>query len=715
MRTFAITGLHCAGCARNAERAVGKVPGSGKVYVNFATGKLTVSGDCPDEAVIRAVEQAGYHAERLADPRRLPREEAPPLLPFLTAAASALAVWLAMRFIPAECAWKPWAELGLLLPALAAGSGFYRTGIPLLLKGHPNMDTLIACGTGAAVIYSVYAALRGGGHLYFESAGMIVALILLGRYLEARSRRRATGAIRELVALLPERAVRIAPDGADEEVAVKDIRPGDRLRVRPGERIPADGTVAEGSASVDESMLTGESIPVPKHPGDAVTGATVDLDGALVIEAAAAQKDSTFARIVAMVEASQSERPRAARVADFVAGIFVQCVLAFAAVTFAVWWYCSGSSAAALEFALAVLVVACPCALGLATPIALVAGVGAGAKRGVLFRNGDALETFGKARTFVFDKTGTLTTGEFRVAELRAAPGTDPDELLAAFGSAEQSSAHPLARALVAAAGEKGLRLAPVDEFRELPGVGVECRVDGVAWRFGNARIAPEGARIPGDAGDLNVLAFRDGVYAGGAILADTPRPHAAAAVAALKARGIRTVMLTGDAERAARRLAAELGIDEYRAGLLPGDKLAALKELRAASQAPVAMIGDGVNDAPALAGADVGIAVGSGSAAAMESAQVVLVSSDPAACLTAWELSRRTMRIVRENLFWAFFYNTVGIPLAAGVFFPAFGWKLVPAFGAVAMAASSLCVVMNALRLTRFAPPEPDGAPRAR
>ena len=705
MKSFAITGLHCAGCARNAERAVRQVPGSGEVYVNFATGKLTVSGDCPDEAVVAAVERAGYRAERLADPLRAPAEERVPVQPLAVAAVSALAVWAVMKFVPAECVWKPWAELVLLIPALVAGSGFYRTGIPLLLRGRPNMDTLIACGTGAAVAYSLWTLLRRtGGHLYFESAGMIVALILLGRYLEARSRRRATGAIRELVSLLPDRAVRIGADGNDEEIAVSMIRPGDRLRVRAGERIPADGVVAEGSASVDESALTGESLPVSKLPGDAVTGATVDLDGVLIVEAATAQADSTFSRIIAMVEASQAERPRAARVADFVAGIFVRCVLLIAAVTFGVWWWYSGSPGTALDFSLAVLVVACPCALGLATPIALVAGVGAGARRGILFRNADALETFARARTFVFDKTGTLTTGEFRVVEIRPAPGTGAEELLAAFGSAEQSSAHPLARALVAAAREKGLPLTEPEEFRELPGYGVECLLNGRKWVFGNLRMLERvGAEKP--SAGLSVHAVCDGVYAGGALLADTPRPRSGATVAALKARGIRTVMLTGDAESAAAKLASELGIDECRAGLLPDGKLEALRELRTASAAPVVMVGDGVNDAPALAGADVGIAVGSGSAAAMESAQIVLVGDDPGATVVAWELSRRTMRIVRQNLFWAFFYNTVGIPLAAGVFFPVFGWKLVPEFGALAMACSSLCVVLNALRLTRFVP----------
>ena len=705
MRSFAITGLHCAGCARNAERAVRQVPGSGEVYVNFATGKLTVSGDCPDEAVVAAVEQAGYHAERIAEARRAHPAEQVPVLPLFVASVSALAVWAVMKFVPAECAWKPWSELALLIPALVAGRDFYRTGIPLLLRGRPNMDTLIACGTGAAVAYSLWTLLRGtGGHLYFESAGMIVALILLGRYLEARSRRKATGAIRELVSLLPDRAVRIGADGVDEEIAVSLIRPGDRLRVRAGERIPADGVVVAGSASVDESTLTGESLPVSKLPGDRVTGATVDLDGVLVVEAAAAQADSTFSRIIAMVEASQSERPRAARVADFVAGIFVQCVLLISAVTFGVWWWCTKSPGTALDFALAVLVVACPCALGLATPIALVAGVGAGARRGILFRNADALETFGRARTFVFDKTGTLTTGEFRVVELRPAPGTGADELLAALGSAEQSSAHPLARALVAAACEQGLPLTAPEEFRELPGYGVECTLKGEKWLFGNSRLlARAGVADPG--AGLSVYAVRAGVYAGGALLADTPRPRAEAAVAALKNHGIRTVMLTGDAAAPAASLARELGIDECRAGLLPDGKLEALRELRAASAAPVVMIGDGVNDAPALAGADVGIAVGSGSAAAMESAQIVLVGDDPGAAVAAWELSCRTMRIVRQNLFWAFFYNAVGIPLAAGAFFPFLGWKLVPEFGALAMACSSLCVVLNALRLTRFAP----------
>ena len=624
------------------------------------------------------------------------------MLPFAVAALSALAVWLTMHF--ARAPWGGYLQFALLVPALIAGRSFYRTGIPLLLRGRPNMDTLIACGTGAAVVYSLWVLARGcGGHLYFESAGMIVALILLGRMLEARSRRRATGAIRELVSLLPERAVRITP-GGDEEIPANEIRVGDRLRVRPGERIPADGIVAEGSASVDESMLTGESLPVPKLAGDRVAGATVDLDGVLVVEADTAPADSIFSRIVAMVEASQSERPRAARVADFVAGIFVQCVLGIALATFAVWFLRTGEAGTALEFTLSVLVVACPCALGLATPIALVAGVGAGAKRGVLFRNGDALEVLSKVRTCVFDKTGTLTTGEFRVAEVRPAAGRTEDELLAAFWSAERQSAHPLARALCAAARERSLDPVAPGEFHERPGYGVECVLEGRKWLIGSARMLKDaGIGVP-DA-RLSVHAACDGVYAGGALLEDTPRPRAKYAVGGLRAHGIRTVMLTGDAEAPAGKLAAELGLDEFRAGLLPGDKLAALKELRERSSAPVAMVGDGVNDAPALAGADVGIAVGSGSAAAMESAQVVLVGDDPAGAAAAWELSCRTMRIVRENLFWAFFYNAVGIPLAAGVFFPLFGWKLVPAFGAFAMACSSLCVVLNALRLTRAAP----------
>ncbi len=703
MRTFSITGLHCAGCARNAERAVSAVPGAGEVYVNFATGKLTVSGECSDDAVIRAVAAAGYRAERLTDPRRGPREERVSMLPFAVAAVSALAVCLTAHFVHG----RPGAYLQLLLlvPALVVGWGFYRTGIPLLFRGRPNMDTLIACGTGAAVIYSLWILFRGdGGQLYFESAGMIVALILFGRALEARSRQRATGAIRELVSLLPERAVRIAPDGSDEEIEASAVRPGDRLRVRPGERIPVDGEVVEGASSVDESMLTGESLPVSKLPGDRVVGASVDLDGVLVVEAGSAASDSTFSRIVAMVEASQAERPRAARIADLVAGIFVQCVLGVALITFVVWFVCSRQLETALDFTLSVLVVACPCALGLATPIALVAGIGAGAKRGVLFRNGDALETLSKVRTFVFDKTGTLTTGEFRVAAVRPATKFTEEELFAAVGSAERGSAHPLARALVAEAERRGIATSAPEDFRERPGYGVECAIGGRTWLVGNARmLADAGIAIP-DA-ELSIHAACDGTYAGGMLLSDTPRPRAGAAVAALRAYGIRTVMLTGDAAAPAGRLAAELKLDDFRAGLLPGDKLAALKELRGRGSSPVAMVGDGVNDAPALAGADVGIAVGSGSAAAMESAQVVLVGDDPAAVVAAWELSRRTVRIVRQNLFWAFFYNALGIPLAAGVFYPLFGWKLVPALGALAMACSSLCVVLNALRLTRFAP----------
>ena len=703
MRTFLITGLHCAGCARNAEKAVGKLADAGDVYVNFATGKLTVSGGVPDAEVIAAVEKAGYHAERFVDPRRQTADgESPSPRPFLLAAAAALAVWAVAMFAPATFRYKAWCEVALLLPVLVAGRDFYLTGIPLLLRGRPNMDTLIACGTLGAIVYSFYMMFaRGGGHLYFESAAMIVALILLGRFLEARSRRKATGAIRELLALLPAEAVRINAAGEDEVVAVSDIRPGDKLRVRPGERVPADGRVVAGASSVDESMLTGESMPVSKVAGDEVTAASVNLDGALIVEASASQKDSTLSRIIAMVEASQSARPRAAKLADRVSGIFVHCILVISAITFAAWYFSTGSVGTALEFALAVLVVACPCALGLATPIALVAGVGAGARRGILFRGGDALETFTDIKCAVFDKTGTLTTGEFRVEAVRPAPGYDGTRLLAAAGAAEAASLHPVARAVNAAAKERCGALSEPEEFRESPGFGVECRIDGEHWAFGNARMLDRlGVAHPEE--EMSVYAVCSGVYAGGLRLSDTPRPGSAEAVAELKKRGIHTVMLTGDAAASAEKVARELGIDEFHAGLLPGDKLAELRRLREAGYSPLAMAGDGINDAPALAYAEIGIAVGSGSAAAMESAEVVLVGDDPRKVVAAFDLGRRTMRIIRENLFWAFFYNIIGIPLAAGVFYPLCRWQLSPVFGALAMAASSLCVVTNALRLNR-------------
>ncbi len=700
MRRFVISGMHCASCARAAESAVKAVAGVESAYVNYATGKLTVEGSASDAAVIRAVESAGFRAGRLSDPREIPGEERISPLPLIVAAVSAAAVWGAAMFVPPSAA-AGWAQLVLLLPALAAGRGFYAAGFPALFRGRPNMDTLIACGTAAAVAYSLRELLRGSfGHLYFEAAGMIVALILFGRFLEARARRRAGGAIRELLALLPEHAVRIGADGRDEEIRVSDIRPGDRLRVRPGERIPADGRVLEGSSSVNESMLTGESLPVSKTPGDAVTGASVNVDGALVIEASAAQEDSTLSRIIAMVEESQGSRPAAARLADLVSGVFVQCVLGIALLTFIIWLACSGDFAVALEFALAVLVVACPCSLGLATPIALVAGLGAGARRGILFRSGEALETLGRIKCFVFDKTGTLTTGEFQVDEISPENGVSGDELLAAFGAAEQNSAHPLARALVDAARRRGLELPSVSEFRELPGYGVECTLGGRKWTFGNARMM-ERSGIDVSGRNLSVYASRDGKCVGGALLSDTPRPHAAEAVAALRKRGLSTVMLTGDAVAPARKLAGELGIDEFRAGLLPGGKLEELRRLEDEGRSPLAMAGDGINDAPALARADVGIAVGSGSAAAMESARVVLVGDDPRGTVAAFDLSRRTMHVIRENLFWAFFYNAAGIPLAAGVFHPWLGWKLSPVFGAMAMAASSICVVLNALRLS--------------
>ncbi|MDD3885861.1 MAG: heavy metal translocating P-type ATPase [Victivallaceae bacterium] len=721
---FNVTGMHCAGCAANIEKALAKTPGVTSAYVNFAASKLAVEYDesqLDDASISAAVQKAGYNASP-AKENQPPPEISSGYEGWRLAVALTFSVMLAyvamhrmlnLPFFDLADHTCGWIQLVLLIPVMAAGIGFFKRGLPALLRGAPDMDSLIALGSGAAAIYSVALFAAGSEHLYFDTAAMIVSLIMLGKYLEARSRRRAGGAIRALLELAPPQAVRVTPQG-DEIIPAGEIKPGDRLRIRPGDRIPADGVVFSGVTSIDESMLTGEPLPVEKQAGAKLTGGSLNRNGSIIMTAERTGDDTVLSGIIRMVETAQGSRPPIARLADAVSGWFVWGVIGAALLTFILWMAFSDIGfAAALNFTLSVLVIACPCALGLATPIALIVGIGEGARHGILIRDGAALENACRLGTVVFDKTGTLTCGKPEVTSIRTLPdsGATGDEIAAAAAAAEANSSHPLAEAIVSYAKAKNLKFKEVNDFEYLPGLGLRCRIAGRVWVFGNARMMKNSkVTFPAELSEVNqglsaVFAAVDGQPAGLIEVGDRVNSDAAPAVAALRRLGLRTVMLTGDNKATAVSLARNLEIDECRAELLPGDKVREIKRLQHESgRRKVAMTGDGINDAPALAAADIGIAVGAGSAAALEAADMVLVGGDLNKVAGAIELSRNTMRIIKENLFWAFFYNALGIPLAAGVFFALFGGPVLnPIFGAAAMAASSVTVVLNALRLRSF------------
>ncbi len=724
---FAVRGLHCAACAAAVERAVSKLPDVSDVYVNFATGVLTLRADparLGGGAVEAAVEKAGYSAERIveATPPADAEESSDGTARFVTAAVFAVLLFYASMHRMAGLPWFPigerWNALVqgmLLIPVLVCGFGFYTGGVRSLFRGAPNMDSLIACGTGAAIIYSVWNCVRGDfSHLYFDTAGMIIALIMLGKFLEGRSRRRASGAIRELMALAPDRA-RLIDGDSERIVPASELRIGDRVQILPGERIPVDGVVESGESAVDESMLSGEPLPVDKRAGDVVTGATLNTNGFLVVRATRIGRDTALGRIIRLVEEAQGSRPPIARLADRISGVFVWNVLTIALVTFLVWLAIGKPFYEAMSFALAVLVIACPCALGLATPIALIVGIGRGAKFGILIKSGAALENAGRISTILFDKTGTLTVGKPSVQGIYPVPGSgwERGDLLRFAAAAESRSEHPLAAAVVAEAKKSGGELPRVSFFEALPGRGVRAGIDGKTWLIGNERLMRDSGFDPSGGASLKLPPGQSLIYLAtersvvGVIgVGDQLKGEAADAVRMLSRLGVRSVMLTGDNRAAAEAIAGELGLDDFRAELLPGDKARIVREFQQRSAGSVvAMVGDGINDAPALAQADVGIAIGSGTDIAMETADVVLMRSDLAEVPAAIQLSRATMRIIRENLFWAFFYNAIGIPLAAGVFYVFGVPRLDPVFGAMAMAMSSVSVVLNALRLRRWRP----------
>ncbi|MCC6738076.1 MAG: copper-translocating P-type ATPase [Planctomycetia bacterium] len=698
--------MHCASCVGRVQAALRAVPGVMRAEVNLATERAAVEGAAEAAALVAAVTAAGYEAAVAEEGKAVAAAPAGDArLPAALVGAAALMV-LSMdemvlghgRHLVADPPLR-WILLAIAAPVqLWCGWPFLKGALAAARHFAADMNTLVATGTWAAFGVSLAACFGKGHGFYFETSAVIIALILLGRSLEARARRRAGEAIRKLMALRPATA-RVVRDGAEAEVPVESVSPGDLVRVRPGERLPVDGEVAEGESPVDESMVTGESMPVTRRPGDAVTGGTVNGSGSLLFRATRVGGDTLLAQIVRAVEEAQSRKAPVERLADRAAGVFVPFVIAAALATFAGWWIAKGDPAAGFLPAVAVLVIACPCALGLATPTAVMAGIGRGAEKGILIRGGEALEVAHKLRTIVFDKTGTLTEGRPEVADVLT---LHPD-LLPMSLAAERRSEHPLARAVVRFAEKKAAGAPEPDDFFAYSGSGVEATIQGRTVVVGSPEfLAGRGLdTAPADvfvkrhreAGRTVVAVALEERLLGAFAVADPVRPAAKDAVASLRRRGLDVVMLTGDNAVTARTVAKEAGVDLVVAQVLPKQKAEKIRELQAAG--PVAMVGDGVNDAPALATADVGIAMGTGTDIAAEAGHIVLVRGDIRDVETAINLSARTLRTIRQNLFWAFFYNLVLIPAAALGF-------LNPMLAAGAMAFSSVSVVMNSLRLRR-------------
>ena len=744
MKQYEVSGMTCASCSARVEKAVRKVEGVTSCSVNLLTNSMGVEGDASDEEIIRAVSDAGYAARvKIGADKEKVKEDAEKSLqdqetPLLKKRLITSLVFLAvlMYFSMGHMMWN-WplpailadnhVAMGILqmlltIAIMVINQKFFVSGFKSVWRRSPNMDTLVALGASAAFGYSVYALFAMTGaqmhmdmekvmsymhEFYFESAAMILTLITVGKMLEARAKGKTTDAIRGLMKLAPKTAV-VLRDGKETVVSIEEVTKGDYFVVRPGENIPVDGIVVEGTSAVNESALTGESIPVDKQVGDKVSAATLNQSGFLRCEATRVGEDTTLSQIIQMVSDAAATKAPIAKVADRVSGVFVPVVMGIALVTFIVWMLCGQTVGYALARAISVLVISCPCALGLATPVAIMVGNGLGARHGILFKTAASLEETGKVSIVALDKTGTITKGEPKVTNVATVQGVTEEKLLQYAFALEKKSEHPLAKAIVSYAREKGIEAEVVTEFKVLPGNGVTGRQDGSRLAGGNAAFIAGEAEVDSvfrkqaeqyaGEGKTPLYFAKDGKLVGLIAVADVMKEDSPQAVKELQKLGIRVVMLTGDNERTAKAIGRQVGVDEVVADVLPKGKEAVIRKMK--EQGKAAMVGDGMNDAPALTRADIGIAIGAGTDIAMDAADVVLMKSKLSDVPAAIRLSRATRKNIRENLFWAFIYNVIGIPLAAGVWIPLFGWQLNPMFGAAAMSLSSFCVVTNALRL---------------
>lgn len=733
MRQFNVNGMSCAACSARVEKAVSKVDGVTACSVSLLTNSMGVEGSADPAQIIKAVEDAGYSAsvkgekkQKQTEADALKDNESPKILKRLI--ASLVFLTALMYFSMGHMVGLPLSPffednhvaMGLVQLLLAAivmviNQKFFISGFKGLIHRAPNMDTLVALGSGTAFVYSTFslfmmtdntaAAAEYMHELYFESAAMILTLITVGKLLEAKSKGRTANALKSLMNLAPKTAV-IERNGIQTEVAVDEVSVGDVFIVKAGDSVPVDGVIIEGSGAVDESALTGESVPADKAVGDRVSAATINRSGYLRCRATGVGEDTTLSQIIKIVSDAAATKAPIAKIADRVSGIFVPAVISIAVITAAVWLLLGQSAGFALTRAVSVLVISCPCALGLATPVAIMVGSGVGARNGILYKNAVALESAGRIQTVVLDKTGTITSGEPVVTDIIACESKS--ELLQAAYSLEALSEHPLAKAVVSYAEENNISKLEITDYKTAAGNGLSGKVDGEILLGGNAAFIEKHCDIseffrqqadkPANEGKTPLYFCRGNKLLGIIAVADTVKPDSASAIAELKSMGLRVVMLTGDNKKTADAIGAQAGVDEVIAGVLPDGKAARIEQLK--SEGKTAMVGDGINDAPALTAADLGIAIGAGTDVAIDAADVVLMNSRLSDVAAAIKLGRATLRNIHENLFWAFIYNVIGIPLAAGVFIFALGWKLNPMFGAAAMSLSSFCVVTNALRL---------------
>lgn len=738
---FAVTGMTCAACSAHVEKAVSRLSGVQSAPVNLMLGSMTVTYDekaVTEGDIIAAVKAAGYGASPASqtDQGQLRRDQDAALrrrkkhliwsvvflVPLFYLSMGHMMGLPLPQVLHTHPLLLACLQLALVIPILILNRNYFTVGFSRLVKLSPNMDSLVAVGAAAGLVYSLIemgllaaGQVSGMPDLYFESAGMILTLVTVGKYLEERSRGKTTGAISALLALAPESAV-VRRQGQELTIPTEEIVAGDTVIVRQGGRIPVDGVITDGHAAVDESAITGESLPVEKVPGDAVTSATVTSSGYLELRATRVGGDTTLSQIIRLMEEAASSKAPISRLADRISGIFVPAVMAISLTAALLWAFVGGMDVRfCLSIAIAVLVISCPCALGLATPVAIMVGTGQAAQQGILIKSAESLELLHKVQTVVLDKTGTVTMGQPRVTDILCASGVTEEELLCVAASAEKPSEHPLAHAIVEESQARHIPLCPVSGFRSVPGGGIQATLSGEAVLAGNAGyLAQNGVSLAAMEADAHRLAedgktplfFAESGHLLGCIaVADVVKPDSAKAIAALRRMGRRVVLLTGDNQRTANAIARQIGVDQVIAQVLPQDKAKCVAQLQQQGQR-VAMVGDGVNDAPALAQADVGLAIGAGTDIAIESADVVLMKSSLLDIPAAMDLSRAVLRNIKQNLFWAFFYNSIGIPVAAGVLYPALHLTLNPMLAAAAMSLSSVCVVSNALRLRGWKPP---------